>query len=200
MWKQHKAPSLPTEPDKGVMVRWQLHKQVRKSHYKKSFQGCVCAMEKCVKKSEPLTDSLKNEVKSLYWWSKPCVHWEWKQPFLPSVFLPEEWKFLVFPPGQPSVRALTHYTCVRTPTSINPFLTGNQKYPVDDGLLGVSLFSPLSTHPWQSTQLIWPVWWQSHSVSKPSGVWSPCMVRMREGTFSGGELFPKWQDLPVLPE
>lgn len=43
-----------------------LHKQVRKSHYKKSFQGCVCTMEKCVKKSEPLTDSLKKEVKSLY--------------------------------------------------------------------------------------------------------------------------------------
>lgn len=103
---------------------------------------CLHRGKVCEKKKWAFDWLIKNEVKSLCWWTKPCVHQEWKQSFLPSVFLPKEWKFPGFPPWQPSILALTHYTCVRALTSINPLLTGNQTYPVDAGLLGLSLFSP----------------------------------------------------------
>lgn len=100
-----------------------------------------------------------------------------------------EWKFPVFPPWQPSVLALTHYTCVRAPTSINPLLTGSQTYAGDIGLLGPSLFPPLNTHPWQSAQLIWPVMAEPHSEQ---GQWcDPCVWSgWGREIFYGGQLFP----------
>lgn len=117
-----------------------------------------------------------------------------KQSFLPAVFLPKEWKFPVFPPWQPSVLALTHYTCVTTRTNINPLPAGNHR-PVDAGLLGLSLSRP---HPCQPAPLIWPVMAEPHDEQ---GKWCVSLegrVRMTEGSFSGWELFPKCQGLPVL--
>lgn len=142
-----------------IMVGWQLCKQVRKSHYKKSFQGCVCTTEKCVKKTQAFDWLIKK------WGEIPVLMVFIKSennPFSPSVFLPKEWKFPVFPPWQPSVLALTHYTCVRAPTSINPLLW--MLVPL------VSTFSlplvPIPDSQLSSSDL----WWQSHTVSKDSDV------------------------------
>lgn len=144
----------------------------------------------CVKKKEHLTDSLEREVKSLVQWTKePCVHQVWNNAFSQQSSFLKSGSFLY---------SLLHrhqsYPWLITPVgglglALTPCLLETE-HILWMLVSSFSAFPFLCPLPCQPALLIWPVWWQSHTVNKLSGVWSFCRVRMKEDRLSGWELFP----------